>query len=101
MLLAWIRLLFSLSGMKRRKKSCDGDVRAGALSWSESGDKCLKTSFCHLSPLSAMVVSRRSPLTSPPPEEKSRFAKKKSASPKKTAPAENGRRKVCGRLSAL
>ena len=48
-----------------------------------------------------MVVSRRSPLTSPPPEEKSRFAKKKSAPPKKTRLPLAGQDCVCRQVGEL
>ena len=68
-------------GMKEKKKSGGGDVRAKALSRAAIGIKP-KTRF-RFSPNLAHGGSLRSPLTSLAARKKSRFAEKKSASPKK------------------
>ena len=73
--------------MKENKKSGGGDVRAGALSRAAIGIKP-KTRF-RFFPNLAHGGSLCSPLTSLAARKKSRFAEKKSASPKKTAPVGN------------
>ena len=70
-----------LGGMKEIKKSGGGDVRAKALSRAAIGIKP-KTRF-RFFPNLAHGGSLRSPLTSLAARKKSRFAEKKSASPKK------------------
>ena len=71
-----------LGGMEENKKSGGGDVRAEALAWDDEWEKP-EDSFSALSPLSP-TVGCFAPHSHPsPPEKKSRFAEKKSASPKK------------------
>ena len=68
--------------MEENKKSGGGDVRAFALSWDGEWDKARKLVFSFISTL-AHGGALRSPLTSLAARKKSRFAEKKSASPKK------------------
>ena len=68
--------------MKENKKSGGGDVRAKALSWDGEWDKSRKLIFSFISTL-AHGGLLRTPLTSLAARKKSRFAEKKSASPKK------------------
>ena len=68
--------------MEMNKKSGGGDVRAGALSWDGEWDKARKLIFSFISTL-AHGGLLRTPLTSLAARRKSRFAEKKSASPKK------------------
>ena len=75
----------SFRWMEENKKSGGGDVRAGALSWDGEWDKARKLIFSFISTL-AHGGSLCSPLTSLAARRKSRFAEKKSASPKKNAP---------------
>ena len=74
-----------LSGMKRTKKSCGGDVRAAprGVSAEKSDGKQAPPSDFFITPT---VGSWRSPLTSPPHEEKSRLAKKKVGFAEKKLP---------------
>ena len=67
--------------MEENKKSGVGDVRAKALSWDIEWEKA-KNVFFGFFPL-APTVAQCAPLTSLAARKKSRFAKKKSASPKK------------------
>ena len=75
-------------GMEMNKKSGGGDVRAEALSWDNEWDKARKLVFSFISTL-AHGGLLRTPLTSLVSRRKSRFAEKKSASPKKNAPTAN------------
>ena len=74
-----------LGGMEEIKKSGGGDVRAEALAWDDERDKARKLVFSFISTL-AHGGALCAPLTSLASRRKSRFAEKKSASPKKTAP---------------
>ena len=69
-------------GMEENKKSGGGDVRAEALSWDGEWDKARKLIFSFITTL-AHGGALRSPLTSLAARKKSRFAEKKSATPKK------------------
>ena len=71
--------------MEENKKSGGGDVRAEALAWDDERDKARKLVFSFITTL-AHGGLLRTPLTSLAARKKSRFAEKKSASPKKTAP---------------
>ena len=76
-----------LSGMEENKKSGGGDVRAEALSWDGEWDKA-ENEFSPLYPHSPATVARDARPSHPSPyRKKSRFAKKKSAPPKKNTPA--------------
>ena len=68
--------------MEENKKSGGGDVRAKALSWDDEWDKA-KNVFFGFFPTLAHGGTRCAPLTSLAARKKSRFAEKKSASPKK------------------
>ena len=68
--------------MEESKKSGGGDVRAEALAWDDERDKARKLVFSFISTL-AHGGLLRTPLTSLAAQKKSRFAEKKSASPKK------------------
>ena len=68
--------------MEENKKSGGGDVRAFALSWDGEWDKARKLVFSFITTL-AHGGALRSPLTSLAARKKSRFAEKKSATPKK------------------
>ena len=76
-----------LGGMEENKKSGGRDVRAKALSWDIEWEKA-KNVFFGFFPL-APTVAQCAPLTSLAVRKKSRFAEKKSASPKKNTPAAN------------
>ena len=71
-----------LGGMEESKKSGGGDVRAEALAWDDERDKARKLVFSFISTL-AHGGALCAPLTSLASRRKSRFAEKKSASPKK------------------
>ena len=71
--------------MEENKKSGGGDVRAEALSWDNEWDKARKLVFSFISTL-AHGGLLRTQLTSLVSRRKSRFAEKKSSSPKKNTP---------------
>ena len=71
--------------MEESKKSGGGDVRAEALAWDDERDKARKLVFSFISTLDH-GGSLCAPLTSLAARKKSRFAEKKSASPKKNTP---------------
>ena len=76
-----------VGGMEENKKSGVGDVRAKALSWDIEWEKAKNVLFGFF-PL-APPVAQCAPFTSLAARKKSRFAKKKSAPPKKNTPAAN------------
>ena len=68
--------------MKEIKKSGGGDVRAEALAWDDEWDNAENSFFSFITTLAHSGLLR-TPLTSLAARRKSRFAEKKSASPKK------------------
>ena len=85
--LGWI--LGGFCEMKENKKSGGGDVRAKALAWDDEWDKARKLIFSFIT-TRAHSGLLRTPLTPLAARRKSRFAEKKSASPKKNLPVEVG-----------